>query len=132
MIARNASRRSLPLFLALALLPSALLALDPSKALTQYVHRSWGTQNGLPQISAMALAQTADGYLWIGTQRGLARFDGVRYTVYERAGTPELPDDAITALRTDRTGTLWIGTVRGVTTWRAGRFHALRGADGVP
>ena len=115
--------------LAVVLLPSAVLALDSSRAVTQYVHRSWGIQDGLPQASAAGIAQTPDGFLWIGTQHGLARFDGVRFTVYEHAGVPELPDDNISALHTDSGGTLWIGTPHGVTTWRAGVFRTLRGPN---
>jgi ligand-binding sensor domain-containing protein/signal transduction histidine kinase len=120
------------LILCLALIPSVSQALDPSKAVTQYVHRSWGTEDGLPQISAMALAQTPDGYLWIATQNGLARFDGVRFSVFDQSNTPQLGDNTITALRADRTGTLWIGTAAGVTAWRGGRFRSFGPRDGLP
>ena len=109
-----------------------LQAIDPSPAITQYVHRAWRTEDGLPQITAMALAQTPDGYLWIGTNNGLARFDGVRFTVYNRTNTPELRDNAITALRTGGDGTLWIGTVAGVVTLRGDRFQSLGAREGLP
>ncbi len=63
-------------------------ALDPNKAMTQYVHEAWTTENGLPQNSVTSILQTRDGYLWFGTQEGLVRFDGIRFTVFnsERAG----------------------------------------------
>lgn len=76
--------------LCLALLGSAssVRALDPAKTLTQYAHDSWTTQTGLPQNSVWAVAETRDGYLWIGTQEGLVRFDGLRFTVFDRENTP--------------------------------------------
>ena len=57
--------------------------LDPQKPITQYVHDVWQIDQGLPQNSVMAMAQTRDGYLWLGTQEGLARFDGVHFTVFD-------------------------------------------------
>jgi ligand-binding sensor domain-containing protein len=58
-------------------------ALDPSKTLSQYVRRIWQVQQGLPQASIDALLQTRDGYLWLGTQTGLIKFDGVRFTTID-------------------------------------------------
>ena len=86
------------------------LALDPSVQLTQYVLDNWQIPDGLPQSSAQALARTADGYLWVGTQEGLARFDGVRFTVFDSAGEPAIPNKHISVLLGDRAGRLWIGT----------------------
>ena len=125
----NSSR--LPLVLVLLIAAPVALAIDPSRSITQYVHRSWRTEDGLPQISAMALAQTPDGCLWIGTSNGLARFDGVRFTIFNRLNTPELPDNSITALRTDRHGTLWIGTAGGMARLRGSRFERLGKREGV-
>lgn len=56
--------------------------IDADKSIGQYVHRVWQREQGLPQQSVVGLAQSDDGYLWIGTQEGLARFDGVRFTVF--------------------------------------------------
>ena len=61
---------------------SAVASLDPSKALTQYVHESWQVDEGLPQNSVNAIAQAEEGYLWLGTQEGLVRFDGLVFTVF--------------------------------------------------
>lgn len=115
----------LGLFLTAFPLQSAI-ALDPSKALAQYVHSSWRTSDGLPQSSVMKVLETKDGYLWIGTQAGLARFDGVRFTIFDHSNTPALEDDWICDLAEDGEGTLWIGTSHGgVTTYRDGRFSHL-------
>ncbi|MDB6162828.1 MAG: hypothetical protein JWL98_260, partial [Xanthomonadaceae bacterium] len=56
-------------------------ALDPSKAITQYVHSTWDMDDGLPHNGVTRILEAKDGYLWVGTQAGLARFDGVRFTV---------------------------------------------------
>ena len=58
-------------------------ALDPTKAISQYVHALWDSDNGLPQNSVNAVIQTRDGYIWFGTQEGLVRFDGVRFTIFD-------------------------------------------------
>jgi signal transduction histidine kinase/ligand-binding sensor domain-containing protein len=123
--------------LALGLLPVLLVAppaeaLDPAKAITQYRHEVWRTRDGLPQSSAEALAQTRDGYLWIGTQEGLARFDGVRFVVFDRATTPELRHNRVLALLEDRRGRLWLGTEGGgLGVVQEGRFRTFGRADGL-
>ena len=62
----------------------AALALDPARALTQYQTRHWGPDEGMPCNNVLAVVQTADGYLWLGTEEGLVRFDGVRTEHFER------------------------------------------------
>ncbi|MFY8001958.1 MAG: two-component regulator propeller domain-containing protein [Candidatus Kapaibacteriota bacterium] len=89
---------------------SSLRGLDPNKAIINYIHRVWQAEQGLPQNSAQALCQTRDGYLWIGTEEGLVRFDGIRFTVFNTKNTPGLKANAIQALLEDRIGRLWIGT----------------------
>src|SRR5579883_1358244 len=77
------------LFAVIALLPlTTASAVDPNQAITQYVHESWDDDSGLPQNSVLALAQTPDGFLWIGTEDGLAFFDGVRFTRVARNRVP--------------------------------------------
>ena len=99
------------------------IALDPTKAITQYVHTVWRTDEGLPENSVNKILQTRDGYLWVGTQGGLARFDGVHFTVFDHTNTPALHDDYILDLVEDRQGTLWIGTFNGgVTCFHDGVF----------
>ena len=81
---------------------SARASLDPSKALTQYVHRSWQADSDLPQNSVLAIAQTPDGYLWLGTESGLARFDGVHFTLFDQRAIPGLRSNEIRALLVDQ------------------------------
>jgi len=72
---------------------------------------SWGTGEGLlPQTSIISMVQTKDGYLWIGTRNGLARFDGVHFTVFDESGTPELSSIQTVKLFEDSQTNLWIGT----------------------
>lgn len=95
----------------------------------RFVIRSWQTEAGLPQNTVNAIAQTRAGYLWLGTQAGLARFDGVRFTVFGlQAG---LPSSQVLSLHVDNAGQLWIGTTGGgVCRWRDGRFENLPAAAG--
>jgi signal transduction histidine kinase/ligand-binding sensor domain-containing protein/ActR/RegA family two-component response regulator len=98
----------------LGLLPSPLYALDPSRALTQYTQSAWGTDDGLPQSSINTIVQTDDGYLWLGTQEGLARFDGIEFTVFDRRSAVAPPHNFISALAARKEqGGLWIGTFGG-------------------
>ena len=111
----------------LALLPARAVALDPAKRITQYRLDSWLTRDGLPQNSVNAIVQTRDGYLWLGTSGGLARFDGVRFTTFNRANTPGLGDSRITALAETADGSLWIGTAAGgLVRLKGGVFETFR------
>src|SRR5580698_10930960 len=85
-------------------------ALDPTMQPSQYVLDNWQIPEGLPQTSAQAIARTPNGYLWIGTQEGLARFDGVRFTTFDTENEPSLPNKIISVLFVDDAGRLWIGT----------------------
>jgi signal transduction histidine kinase/ligand-binding sensor domain-containing protein/DNA-binding response OmpR family regulator len=125
------TRRLLPTGLALAAVLAATdaQALDPTKAISQYVHGHWDTESGLPQNSVSAVVQTRDGYIWAGTQEGLVRFDGVRFTVFNR-GNRMLPHNFVTALLEDRKGTLWIGTNEGaLLRYSGGVFTPLDRSD---
>ena len=106
-------------------------ALDPKKALTQYVRNIWQTDQGLPQNSVLAIAQTRDGYLWLGTNEGLVRFDGVQLRTYDRTNTA-LAHNVITALVQGRDGSLWIGTDGGgLSHLRAGVLTTFGSKDGL-
>src|SRR5512140_3493816 len=94
--------------LAIALLGVPAWGLDPNLALTQFGHDVWTTSNGLPQDSVRAIAQTTDGYLWFATADGLARFDGVNFTVLGGPSAGLLERARITALRAAPDGSLWI------------------------
>lgn len=96
-----------------------------------FTFQSWQSQQGLPQDYVRALAQTADGYLWVGTDDGVARFDGVRFVSF---GLPEgMPTGPVQTLLADRDGALWIGTAgNGLTRWQAGKAQTFSMADGLP
>ena len=86
----------------------------------------WGTEDGLPQSSVIAITQTRDGYLWLGTLNGLVRFDGLRFTVFDESNTPGLNSSRIVHLFEDRQGNLWIGTeTAGVALVKDGRVTSL-------
>ncbi|HEX7860222.1 MAG TPA: two-component regulator propeller domain-containing protein [Verrucomicrobiae bacterium] len=78
-----------------------------------YTARAWQTEDGLPQATPRAITQTRDGYLWVGTFNGLARFDGIQFRTFTVNNTPELKSDQINVLHEDRLGNLWIGTGEG-------------------
>ena len=90
----------------------------------------WDTDRGLPSSSVTSLAQTPEGYLWVGTQNGLLRFDGLRFATFDPETTPELRHARVDHLFVDPQGTLWVNTYDGlITSWRAGVFrHAWKGA----
>lgn len=100
----------------------------PQTADQQFLVTRWTSEEGLPQNSVMALVQTRDGYLWIGTFGGLARFDGIKFTIFNSANTPALTSNRILALYEDNTGVLWIGTEAGeIVSFRDGQFTAHAG-----
>jgi ligand-binding sensor domain-containing protein/signal transduction histidine kinase/DNA-binding response OmpR family regulator len=103
----------------------ASFALDPSLRLSQYQLENWQVQDGMPQSSAQAIARTADGYLWIGTQEGLARFDGVRFTVFAGGRDVDIPNKYISALFVDAGGQLWVGTRSGIAVLEQGHFRSF-------
>jgi signal transduction histidine kinase/ligand-binding sensor domain-containing protein len=105
--------------------------LDPHKTLTQYSRHVWGQQDGLPQDTVKAIVQTPDGYLWVSTDEGLARFDGFEFTTFSRP-TADLPANLITALAASPDGSLWIGTDNGLGMYRDHHFRTYTVKDGLP
>jgi signal transduction histidine kinase/ligand-binding sensor domain-containing protein/CheY-like chemotaxis protein/HPt (histidine-containing phosphotransfer) domain-containing protein len=98
------------------------LALDPSLKTSQYILDQWQIPEGLPQNAALSIARTPDGYLWIATQEGLARFDGMRFVVFDRSNEIAIPNNLILVLHVDRAGRLWIGTQDGMAVFENGHF----------
>jgi signal transduction histidine kinase/ligand-binding sensor domain-containing protein/DNA-binding response OmpR family regulator len=118
--------------LAIAVLAVPAWGLNPRLALTQLGHDIWTTSSGLPRDSIRAIAQTPDGYLWFATTGGLARFDGVSFTVFSGANTPILGEGLISAMWAAPDGSLWIGIVHnGLLRFRNGRFEKFEGNLGV-
>jgi ligand-binding sensor domain-containing protein len=110
----------------LATAESTAWGLSPELALTQFGHRVWTTADGLPQDSIRAIAQTTDGYLWFATTNELARFDGVRFAVFNAANVAEMKESWLTSLAFDPDGSLWIGSVTtGLRQYRPGAFRQV-------
>jgi len=105
---------SLCLFL-LFLATSPLLAVDPNRRISQYAHTAWRIEDGLFGGTPLAITQTADGYLWIGTRSGLRRFDGGQFASWTPPDEMQLPSPIITSLFGARDGSLWIGTHAGLS-----------------
>lgn len=118
------------ILLLLAALPCA--ALDPHYPLQHYGFQSWQTDDGLPQNTVHAVLQSRSGYIWIGTEGGLVRFDGAQFTVFDKKSTPQLGSDLISSLLEDQAGTLWIGTSGGLTRFDHGHFQNFTTHDGLP
>lgn len=107
----------------LAWRPPCALALDPALDISQYAHTSWKVREGFFKDAVSAIAQTPDGYLWLGTQFGLIRFDGVRAVPWQPPSAgQQLPSSYIRSLHTTRDGTLWIGTWLGLSSWKDGKL----------
>ena len=101
-------------------LPAA--ALEPSLDVSQYAHTAWTYRNGFLNGEVYTIAQTADGYLWLGTQSGVVRFDGARTVPLALRPGQQLPNTAAGALLAARDGTLWIGTLDGLVSWKNGEL----------
>src|SRR5579862_932070 len=119
------------ILIALSLGVQSANALDPRKMLTQYSRSTWTQSQHLPQNGIRALAQTTDGYLWIGTREGIASFDGYRFTTFNREHG-EIPSNTIYSLAAGRDGSLWIATTEGLTEFRNGISHTFTTKDGLP
>lgn len=110
---------------------TTLQALDPGKAITQYVHEVWQIEQGLPENTVETIVQTRDGYLWLGTQEGLVRFDGVTFTVFNKKNTAAFKDNVVESLYEDPDGSLWIGTNGGLNRYKEGKFTVYTTQDGL-
>lgn len=109
----------------------AALALEPTTSLSSYGRQSWGMENGLPQNTVQALAQTPDGFVWLGTEVGLVRFDGNGFQVFDKNTTPALPGNDVRCLLV-KDGALWIGTSEGLARWKDGAVRLFTTKDGLP
>jgi ligand-binding sensor domain-containing protein/tRNA A-37 threonylcarbamoyl transferase component Bud32 len=101
---------------------SLLFPLDPQKQLTQYIHKKWSSDAGLPNNYISCILQTSDGYLWLGTYEGLVRFDGVTFEVFNKDTHSEIKDNRITVLFESSDQSLWVGTRGGLTMIKNGEF----------
>jgi ligand-binding sensor domain-containing protein/signal transduction histidine kinase len=118
--------------LLLGLVCTQAMALDPAREISQFNRQAWLTENGLPQNTVHSIRQANDGYIWIATEEGLARFDGIKFTVFDKQNTPELKSNDIRVLLEDRRGALWIGTAEGLVRLLDGKFTAFTTQNGLP
>ena len=102
------------------LLSIELFALDPKKAISQFNHDSWTTDNGLPQNTVLSITQTRDGYLWLATYEGLVRYNGVDFKVFDKNNTPLLSSKSIISLLADEDSSLFVGTQNGLNIYKDG------------
>lgn len=127
---RRAARWAAVLLAAVCALPAA--ALEPATTLGSYGRQWWVMENGLPQNTVHALAQTRDGFLWAGTESGLVRFDGVSFLVLDEHSQPKLPSGDIRCLLATSDGALWIGTGDGLARLKDGAVRVFTTKDGLP
>lgn len=107
-------------------------ALDPHRLSSQYVHDHYGREEGLPPGAVWAVLQSRDGYLWLGTQNGLVRFDGVEARVFNSDNSPGLASHDVRGLMQAANGDLWLGTYGGgAARYRNGEFKTFGPDDGL-
>ena len=94
-------------------------------------HQAWTTENGLPQNSVHQILQTRDGYLWIATEGGVARFNGTQFAAFNRENNAAFTSNDACCLAQDRSGSLWIGTADGLLRYAGGTFHRYTTAEGL-
>ena len=126
--------RGFPLVLAIvALFPAPARAVDPTRRISQLAHAAWRIQDGFFNGAPGFMVQTQDGYLWLGTNSGLLRFDGVRFVPWTGEPGGRLPSSQIQGLRAARDGSLWIATRDGLSQWKNGALTNYRtGSSGGP
>jgi signal transduction histidine kinase/ligand-binding sensor domain-containing protein len=119
--------------LALFAFNGRVFGLDPTLSINKYAYDSWTTREGLPLNWVDCIIQTHDKYIWLGTSVGLVRFDGLRFTLFDKANTPALKGKNIIYLYEARDNSLWIGTLSGgVTRLKDGLFQSYTTQDGLP
>ncbi len=126
------TRRSITLLLfLLCLAVSPLLAVDPDRRISQYAHTAWKVQNAVLSANPIVVSQSKDGYIWLGSQFGLVRFDGVRFMPWTFPAGSHLPSPDVSALLGVRDGSLWIGTRGGLSHWTGNRLINFPDARGI-
>jgi ligand-binding sensor domain-containing protein len=110
---------------------SPLRALNPDRRAGSYSIQGWFTDQGLPSNKIRAVTQTRDGYLWIATAQGIARFDGSRFTIYTGVTNPELRGGGFFAVQEAPDGSLWFGGDNGLFRWRQGHFDRFTTEQGL-
>jgi ligand-binding sensor domain-containing protein/signal transduction histidine kinase len=101
-------------------------------AAESFGHQAWSSENGLPQNSVHQILQTSDGYIWIATEGGVARFNGIQFTIFNQENDPAFTSNDTCCLAEDRSGVLWIGTSDGLLRYTGGTFRRYATTDGLP
>jgi ligand-binding sensor domain-containing protein/signal transduction histidine kinase len=107
-------------------------ALDPRRELTQFSRQTWQTENGLPQNTVRSVIQAREGYIWVATEEGLARFDGDGFVVLDKQNTPQFKSNDVRSLLQDRRGALWVGTAAGLVRIDGGEVTSFGTQQGLP
>jgi ligand-binding sensor domain-containing protein/signal transduction histidine kinase len=128
---RTASKQKWVILVVILGVPGLTRAEVPSTE-NDFIIDSWNVESGLPHNAILAITQSRDGYLWLGTSNGLTRFDGIRFASFHTADWPGLPSNRILSILEDRDGVLWIGTDAGLSRYEGGTFTALTMSDGLP
>ncbi len=121
-----------PLLLLPLLWSGWTLGLDPLRNISEFSHEVWTTEHGLPQNTVHSITQTRDGFIWIATEEGLARFDSLGFTVFDKQNTAELRSNDIHPLLEDAQGRLWIGTAGGLVQLQEGKFRPFSDQGNYP
>src|SRR6266850_3421976 len=117
--------------LSVLLFARVTFALEATHSISQYGHTMWTLQEGALPGVPMDMAQTTDGYLWVGTVAGLVRFDGVRFVPFAPPKDEELLNSRVVSLRAARDGSLWIGTRADLEHWQNGHLIHYPDAHGT-
>ena len=106
-------------------------ALNPTLDISQYAHTAWTARDGAFRGIIQSIAQTPDGYLWLGTDSGLLRFDGVRFAPWSPPGSQRILGSPVSSLLVSRDGRLWIGTDKGMVSWKDGNLTSYPEMGGM-
>jgi diguanylate cyclase (GGDEF)-like protein len=109
-----------------------LWALEPTKDIFQFHLDTWKTGRGLPENTVYCLLQSRDGYIYLGTTKGLVRFDGVRFKAFDKKAPKQLSKSLVRSLYEDDEGNLWVGTDNGLIKYRDGKFAIFTTREGLP
>jgi ligand-binding sensor domain-containing protein/signal transduction histidine kinase len=124
--------RVLPVCICGFLGPVSLFGLDLRVSAGDYIVHGWQTESGLPHNTVESILERSDGYLWLATDGGLARFDGNRFEIFNRSTRSDFLSSFFTSLVETADGMLWMGSSHGLCAWRGGKLHIFTTDDGLP
>jgi ligand-binding sensor domain-containing protein/signal transduction histidine kinase len=120
------------LHLLVAAVTGLVFGVSAGADVARYEHQTWRTENGLPQNSVHSIVQTSDGYIWLATEDGLARFDGLNFVLFDSENTAGLRSSNIRSLLEGEDKSLWIATADGLSKFRNGTFTSFTAEQGLP